>query len=165
MDGMLSQDDLNCSDVDAELHGTMIQKLLAQSFHYPWIHGQRGARHGSIRRFGALSQLEVHHRVGVVGVETTIMSIVSMCIIVMLRHSPVPDYGHRLWLKEVMPARGGHDRPLELPRLIRTHSDKAHFCEDASACPELLGLVHSLVAELSCRDRCRDGRWSGCRSG
>ena len=79
MDGMLSQDDVNCSDVDAELHGAIIQKLLAKSFHYPWSHGLRGARRGSIRRFGVLSQLEVHHRAGVVGVETTIM-----CIIVML---------------------------------------------------------------------------------
>ena len=52
MDGMLSQDDVNCSDVDAELHGAIIQKLLAKSCHYPWIQGQRGARRGIIRRVG-----------------------------------------------------------------------------------------------------------------
>ena len=73
MDGMLSQDDVNCSDVDAELHGAIIQKLLAKSCHYPWIQGQRGARRGIIRRSGPFPQNEVHHRVGVVGVETTIM--------------------------------------------------------------------------------------------
>jgi len=73
MDGMLSQDDVNCSDVDAELHGAIIQKLLAKSFHYPWIQGPRGARRGIIRRVGPFSELEVHHRAGVVGVETTIM--------------------------------------------------------------------------------------------
>ena len=80
MDGMLSQDDVNCSDVDAELHGAIIQKLLAKSFHYPWSHGLRGARRGSIRRFGVLSQLEVHHRAGVVGVETTIVYIIVMLL-------------------------------------------------------------------------------------
>ena len=68
----------------------------------------------------------------------------------MYRNSAVPEYGHRLSLKEVMPARSGHDRPLELPRLIRIHSDKARFCENASACPELLGLVYGRVAELAC---------------
>ena len=73
------EDDVNCPDVDAELRGAIFQKLLAKSFHYPWSHGLRAARRGSIRRFGVLSQLEVHHRAGVVGVETTIM-----CIIVML---------------------------------------------------------------------------------
>ena len=67
------QDDLQRFDVDAKLPGAMFQKLPAKSFHYPWIHGQGGARRGSIRRFGVLSQLEVHHRAGVVGVETTIM--------------------------------------------------------------------------------------------
>ena len=64
----------------------------------------------------------------------------------MYRSSAVPEYGHRLWLETEMPAHGGHDRPLELPRLIRIHSDEAHFGEDAGACPELLGLVHGLVA-------------------
>jgi hypothetical protein len=67
------QEDLQRFDVDAKLHSAAIQKLLAKSFHYPWIQGQRGARRGIIRRVGPLSQLNVHHRVSVVGVETTIM--------------------------------------------------------------------------------------------
>ena len=67
-------------------------------------------------------------------------------MVVIYRNSAVPEYGHRLSLKEVMPARGGHDRLLELPRLIRIHPVEAHFCDDAGACPELLGLVHGLVA-------------------
>ena len=73
LDGTLSQDDLNCFDVDAELDGAIIQKLLAKSFHYPWIQGQRGARRGIIRRVGPFSELEVHRRVGVIGMETTTM--------------------------------------------------------------------------------------------
>ena len=67
------QDDLQRFDVDAKLPGAIFQKLLAKSFHYPWIQGQRGARRGIIRRVGPFSELEEHHRVGVVGVETTIM--------------------------------------------------------------------------------------------
>ena len=73
LDCVQFQDDLRRFDVDAEPHGAMLQELLAKSFHYPWIHGQRGARHSIIRRSGPLSQLQVNHRVGVVGVETTIM--------------------------------------------------------------------------------------------
>ena len=72
------QEDLQRFDVDAKLHSAAIQKLLAKSFHYPWSHGLRAARRGSIRRFGVLSQLEVHHRAGMVGVETTIMCIIVM---------------------------------------------------------------------------------------
>ena len=67
------QEDLQRFDVDAKLHSATKQKLLAKSCHYPWIQGQRGARRGIIRRVGPISQLEIHHRVGVVGVETTIM--------------------------------------------------------------------------------------------
>ena len=67
------QEDLQRFDVDAKLHSAAIQKLLAKSFHYPWIQGQRGARRGIIRRVGPFSELEVHHRVGVVWVKTTIM--------------------------------------------------------------------------------------------
>ena len=73
LDFVWYEDDLKRVDADAELLGAMSQKLLAKNFHYPWIHGQRGALRGSIRRFGPLSELDVHHRVGVVGVETTIM--------------------------------------------------------------------------------------------
>ena len=73
LDFVWYEDDLKRVDADAELLGAMIQKLFAKSFHYPWIQGQRGARHGIIRRVGPFSELEVHHRVGVVGVETTIM--------------------------------------------------------------------------------------------
>ena len=79
LDCVQFQDDLRRFDVDAEPHGVMFQELLAKSFHYPWIHGQGGARRGSIRRFGVLPQLEDHHREGAVGVQTTIM-----CFIVML---------------------------------------------------------------------------------
>ena len=78
----LSQDDLKRCDVDAELFGAIFDKLFAKSFHYPRIHGQRGAVRGIIRHFGPFSQHEVHHRVRVVRVETT-METGSMCIIVM----------------------------------------------------------------------------------
>ena len=73
LDSVCFEEDLKRVDVDAELRRAVVQKLLAKSFHYPWIQGQRGARHGIIRRVGPFSELEVHHRVGVVGVETTIM--------------------------------------------------------------------------------------------
>ena len=73
LDSVSYEDDRKRVDVDAELRGAIIQKLLTKSVHYPWIHGQRGALRGSIRHFGPFSQLQVHHRVGVVGVETTIM--------------------------------------------------------------------------------------------
>ena len=73
LDSVWYEDDPKRVDVDAELRGAIIQKLLTKSVHYPWIHGQRGARRGIIRRVGPFSELEVHHRAGVVGVETTIM--------------------------------------------------------------------------------------------
>ena len=73
LDSVCFEEDPKRVDVDAERHGASIQKLLAKSFHYPWIHGQRGARRGIIRRVGPFSKLEVHHRAGVVRVETTIM--------------------------------------------------------------------------------------------
>ena len=73
LDSVSYEDDRKRVDVDAELRGAIIQKLLTKSVHYPWIHGQRGARRGIIRRSGPFSQDEVHHRVSVVGVETTIM--------------------------------------------------------------------------------------------
>ena len=65
LDSVWFEVDLKRFDVDAELHGAIVQKLLAKSFHYPWIQGQRGARRGSIRRVGPFSELEVHHRAGV----------------------------------------------------------------------------------------------------
>ena len=64
------QEDLQRFDVDAKRRSAIFQKLLAKSFHYPWIQGQGGALRSSIRHFGPFSQHEVHHRVGVVRVET-----------------------------------------------------------------------------------------------